>query len=345
VEPNQPESNGPNASSSPNGWSAPARVKAVALMGGVSLERGVPLGEIYETIRDAANLVWVDIQDPGPAELAVLLEELGFHPLALEDVAKGEQRPKVDEYKGHLFLVVYALRPEPDDETRSVELDLFIGRNYVVSLHRGPIAALDEAYARWTRGGALLREGVGFLVYTLLDALIDAYLPAIGRIEEAVAELELEMFERSRRGDVQALLRLRRSLVRLRRVLFPLREIFGVLLRRDQPLFPPQTLVYFQDVHDHLLRILDALDSERELVSGALDAQLSLLSTQLNQTMRALALVTAVVAIAGLTFGAYGMNFRVLPLADAPWGFAAVVGGTLALISLVLWIARRRGWL
>ena len=142
--------------------SVAAKVKTVACLGGVSLERGVPTEEIHEYIRDSANLVWMDVQDPGPAELSMLLEEFGFHPLALEDVTKGQQRPKVDEYKGYLFIVTYAVLTE--DHTRAVqtaEVDLFVGRNYVVTVHHGRVPALEEAYARWTRGGVMLCEGVG----------------------------------------------------------------------------------------------------------------------------------------------------------------------------------------
>src|SRR5262245_47887467 len=125
---------------------AAAHIKTVACVGGVSLERGVPIEEVREHLQDLSNLVWMDVQDPGPAELSLLLDEFGFHPLALEDVSKGQQRPKVDEYKGHLFVVLYAMLPGAGPkELRTVEVDLFIGRNFVVSIHRGRLPALEDA--------------------------------------------------------------------------------------------------------------------------------------------------------------------------------------------------------
>jgi magnesium transporter len=315
-------------------------------VGGVSLERGVPTEEISQYIRDASNLVWIDVQDPGPEELSMLLEEFGFHPLALEDVAKGQQRPKVDEYKGYLFVVTYAVIPaENAANLQTVEVDLFIGRNYVVTVHRGRVPALEDAYGRWTHGGAMLREGVGFLVYTVMDAVIDAYFPVIDGIENAVDEMEMGMFSQSSSDDVQGLLQLKRILVTLRRVLYPLRETFNVFLRRDQSMFSANTLVYFHDVHDHILRILDVLDIEREMVTGALEAFLTITSNRLNRTMKALSLITVVVAIAGVMFGAWGMNFDVIPLRGAPWGFWGVVAGTIGLIALVLILGWKRGWL
>ena len=131
------------------------RVKVVACLGGVSLERDIPAGEIHDYIREADYVVWVDVADPGPAEIAMLIDELGLHPLALEDAADGRRRPKADEFKGYLLLVTHAAIPGRDARgLRTAEVDLFIGRNYVVSIHRGRVPALEEALTRWTRGGA-----------------------------------------------------------------------------------------------------------------------------------------------------------------------------------------------
>src|SRR6185436_4600588 len=127
----------------------PACVKTVACLGGISLERGIPTEQLHEYIRDAGNLVWIDVQDPGPAEISMLLEVFGFHPLALEDVTKGQQRPKVDEYKGYMFVVTYAVTPGPvANELSTSEVYLFIGRNYVVTIHHGRVPAVEDAYGR-----------------------------------------------------------------------------------------------------------------------------------------------------------------------------------------------------
>lgn len=325
---------------------APPRVKTVACLGGISLERGVDEEDIHDYLSDASNLIWMDVQDPGPAELSMLLEEFGFHPLALEDVSRGQQRPKVDEYKGYLFVVTYGVASGSDfNALQTVEVDLFIGRNYVVTVHRGRMPALEEAAQRWTRGGAMLREGVGFLVYTVMDALIDSYFPVIDNIEVCVDDVELEMFTSFREQDIQGLLKLKRTLVALRRVLYPLRETFHTFIRRDHPFFTANTRVYFQDVYDHVLRILDVLDIEREMVTGATEAYLTVLSNRLNMTMKTLTVITICVAIAGIVFGAWGMNFDAIPLAKTPGGFWLVFGGTLALVAGALVYSWRRRWL
>jgi magnesium transporter len=321
------------------------RVRTMACLGGVSLERGVPTNEIHDYIQEADNIVWMDVQDPGPGELAMLIDEFGLHPLALEDAARGQRRPKVEEFKGYLLLVTYAaVSGEDAMELQTAEVDLFIGRNYVVSIHRGRIPALEEALTRWTRGGPMLREGVGFLVYAVLDAIIDSFAPFIGRIEEQIDQTEIAVLTRSDEIGIRSLLRLKRDLAGLRRVLYPLRSVFQVLLRRDHPLFPGNTEIYLRDVLDHILRILDDLDADRDMASSALEASLAINANRLNQTMKTLAVITVAVAVVGSVFGAYGMNFENIPLASAPWGFCVIALGTLALVAAGLLASWWLGW-
>jgi magnesium transporter len=321
------------------------RVKAVACLGGVSLERGVPVDEIHDYLHEPDTVVWVDVQDPGPAEIAMLVDEFGLHPLALEDAAHGQRRPTADEFKGYLLLVTYAAIPGGDVQgLRTAEVDLFIGRNYVVSVHRGRVPALEDALTRWTRGGAMLREGVGFLVYEVLNAIIDSFVPFVEAIEDAIDETEIAVLSRSDETGIMNLLRLKRDLAALRRVLYPLRSVFQVLLRRDHPFFPGNTEVYLRDVFDHVLRLLDDLDGERDRASSALEASLAINAKRLNQTMKTLAVITVAVAVVGSVFGAYGMNFEALPLASAPGGFWVVSLGTIALVAAALLAGWRLGW-
>lgn len=322
-----------------------ARVKVVACLGGVSLERDIPAVEIHDYIREPDYVVWVDVADPGPAEIAMLIDELGLHPLALEDAADGRRRPKADEFKGYLLLVTYAAIAGPDARGhRTAEVDLFIGRNYVVSIHRGRVPALEEALARWTRGGAMLREGVGFLVYEVLDAIVDSFAPVIARIEEEIDEIEVALLTRPDEEAVRSLLRLKREIAALRRVLYPLRSVFQLLMRPDHPFFPSNSEVYLREVLGHALRLLDDLDAGRDMASGALEASLAINANRLNQTMKKLAVITVAVAVVGSVFGAYGMNFENLPLASSPWGFWTVGLGTIALVTSALLAGWRLGW-
>jgi magnesium transporter len=176
-----------------------------------------------------------------------------------------------------------------------------------------------------------------------MDAIIDAYFPLLEAIEEEVDETEMAMFVRQDEECTLRLLRLKRSLFALRRVLHPLREIFQVFLRRDHAYFSPGTSVYFQDVYNHVLRILDVLDIERDMVTGALEAYMAVVSNRLNRTMKAIGVFTVAVAIISAVFGAYGMNFKEIPLADDPWGFWVILAGTVAVIAGLLGYFWKRG--
>ena len=321
-------------------------MRTLACLGGVSLERGVPATEIHEYIQESDNVVWVDVQDPGSAETAILEEEFGFHTLALEGATQlGQGRPKLDEFKGYLVLLTYAALPGgPSRELWTAGVNLFIGRNYVVSIHRGPVPALDQAAARWTAGGPRLRDGVGFLLYTVLDALMDSYLPLIEEIENEIGEIEIAMLGLGDDAVVRRLLRLKRTLVELRRLLYPLREILQVLLRRDQQPFLTHSEMYLREVESHVLQILDVLETEREMAAGALEASLTVSSNRLNRTMKTLAVITVAVAVVASVFGAYGMNFAAVPLAGSPWGFWVISLGTLASVLAAIGLGRARGW-
>jgi magnesium transporter len=329
----------------PADHAAKGKLRLVACVGGVSIERGFPPSEISEYLKERTTTVWVDIQDPGEEQAELLLEEFGFHPLAVEDACKGEQRPKIEEYRGYLFIVAYALPDTPDArDVRPLEVHAFIGRNYVVTVHRGPVPALDEAYRRWTRGGALLGEGVGFLAYTVFDAMVDTFFPTIDLIGDDLDDRQEQMFEHPNRDFVPDLLRIRRGIVQLRRVLAPMRDVFSFLLRHDLTIFEAESRAYFQNVYDHVIRLLDNLEVLRELATGALEAYMTVLSNRLNATMRTLTVFTIALAFVGAVFGAWGMNVAV-PLAESTLAFWLISGTASTFILAGLIWARYRRWL
>ena len=305
--------------------------------------RSIPTAEVSEVLRGDGIIVWLDIQDPGEADLEMLREEFGFHRLALEDAAKQQQRPKIDEYPDYFFVVMYAPASDPaahDIETE--EIDVFVGRNYVVTLHRGELPALKDAVARWEKTDPELRGQVGFLLHTVTDSVIDAYFPIVDGIEDRLDDLELSLFSKTSRFDAEELLSTKRNLYTLRKAIYPLREVFNVLLRRDQAIFTAATYPYFQDSYDHVLRLLDSVDIERDMATGALEAQLSIVSNRLNETMKRLTVVAICVAIMGAVFGAWGMNFDEVPLHRLGMlGFYIIFAGTLLIVAVALIFAKR----
>lgn len=292
--------------------------------------------------------LWVDMTGPTEDDLRTLRDVFHFHPLAIEDTLKQRQRPKLEEYEGYFFLTIHAAQPGRERNARLTwdELDIFFGPRYVVTVHPQAVPALEDAQVRLTRAAPALRAGGDYLLYTILDAAVDTYFPVIDRVDAALERLEDQLFRKPSARTLDHIFALKRTLLQMRRVAAPLRDLLNGLTRRDLPLIRPHTLVYFRDIFDHLLRITDAIDTHRDLITGALDIYLSVISNRLNEVMKVLTVVTAAFASLAVITGVYGMNFeRAFPPFDWPYGFAAVLLGMAGVVAVMLALFRRKGWL
>ncbi|MCA1597063.1 MAG: magnesium transporter CorA family protein, partial [Chloroflexi bacterium] len=228
------------------------------------------------------------------------------------------------------------------------EVDIFVGQNYIVSLHPGHVPALSEAMRRWENTTAVARDRVGFLAHIVVDAIVDAYFPVTDNIDERLDRLESNIFRGGSSGNPEELLALKRSVFALRKAIYPLKDAFNTFPRREHALFDLETHPHFQDVYDHILRLLDIVDIQRDMITDAMDAHLAFVSNSLNETMKTLTVLGICVAIAGAVFGAWGMNVRGVPFAFTSVhgvyvGFWLVCLLTVALMALGLLWARRRG--
>jgi len=302
--------------------------------------------EISELIRQKDQLIWVDLQGPHEPDLALLTEEFGFHPLAIEDATRAHERPKIETFAGYYFLIFYALRY--DTEMQRIvpqQVSLFIGSNYLVCIHAEPVAAIDETIRRWQRNERDFGADVAELLYHLLDTIVDDYFPILDTLIERVEDVEEQIFDRFRPEALQEIFALKRELLMMRRVIAPERDILNVLLRREMPIYPREMVTYFQDVYDHTIRVTDSIDTYRDLLSSALDAFLSLQSNQLNEIVKILTIASIILMTSALIAGIYGMNFDVMPELRWPFGYAFALGlMALASLTLIVFFKRRR-WL
>ncbi len=306
-------------------------------------ESGPPV--IHHCLAEPGHLLWLDLLDPTPDELASVEREFGLHPLAMEDVAKGRQRPKLDAYDGYYYLVCYALVHGPaGPEFEPSQLNIFVGKNFVLTIHTEQIGILSQTLTRWEQAGCRHSDGVGFLLYFILDAVVDDYFPVLDAIDERIEELEQSLFTQFKEESLREIFALKRCLVTMRKVIAPLRDTVNQFVRREEPIFGSNTALYFADVYDHVLRVVDTLDTHRDILTGTLEAYLSVLSNRLNEVMKKLTALATVVGGAGLILGAWGMNLDHVPLKDKPWGFAAVLGGTIVAMLLGLLAAWKERW-
>jgi len=303
------------------------------------------LEDLSELITEKQTTIWVDVVGPTPEEIARIGEEFHFHPLALEDVARGGQRPKVDQYDDYQFIVFYGLTISAD-RCQSREVDIFLGKHYMVTFHASDLPAIAQIAERWRANAAKLgNHSVGFLLHSLLDALVDEYFPVLDDIAERSENLE-EAIILAGQPTLQAeILRLRRELLLIRRVAGPERDVMNVLIRRDPPLFGSKEMVYFQDLFDHLLRVTDTVDIYRDMLSSVLDANLSMVSYTLNVVVKRLTSYSIILMSISIIAGIYGMNFVYMPELDWRWGYPFALGLMVAIATAEVGIFRRIGWL
>lgn len=304
-------------------------------------DESITLDSISDILPNSGNILWLDIQDPTPGDLELLRHEFGFHELALEDVAHAHQRAKVDQYEGYYFVVFYAVRPGEVHE-----LQLFIGENYLVTVHRGEVQEISQTAERWRRNADRMERGVGALVYSLLDAIVDGYFPVVDDVAERVEMVEEAIFDPGRVQNCLAdVFALKKELLNLRRTLTPERDVLNILVRRDAPILGEGTVVYFQDVYDHTVRVLDSIDLYRDQLSGSLDAYLTVVSNRLNFVMKRMTALATILMTMALIAGIYGMNFQLTPSNDWEYGFWYAVGSMVLIgVGLAGWF-RRIGWL
>ena len=276
------------------------------------------------------NIVWADVADPTSSDFEELAEEFGFHHLSIEDCRNEHQRPKVEEYPGYYFIVLYeAELVGPHDRLELRELNIFLGKNYLVTVHSRPIRAVDTAARLWHEWTDRAEHGAGLLAYILIDAIVDDYLPLLDVVSDRMDDLEDSIFGDFQSGAIEEIFGIKKKLLFPRRSITPLRDVFNTLLRREQPIFARETHVYFQDVFDHLIRVSDTIDTLRDMLSSTMDAYLSVSGNRMNQIMKRLTSISTILMSVTLVAGVYGMNFDLMP--ELKWQY----GYVFALLSMV----------
>jgi magnesium transporter len=296
------------------------------------------VADISELRLEAQNIVWADVSDPTSEDFVELSEEFGFHHLSIEDCRHSHQRPKIEEYSGYYFIVLYeAELVGPNDQLELRELDIFLGKNYLVTVHGRPIRAIETAKRLWREWTDRSEQGSGLLSYLLIDAVVDDYLPLLDMISDRMDDLEDSIFGEFRPEAIEEIFSVKKKLLFMRRAITPLRDVFNTLLRREQPIFPREIHVYFQDVFDHLIRVADTIDTLRDMLSSTMDAYLSVSGNRMNQVMKRLTSISTILMSVTLIAGIYGMNFVFMPELRWRYGYVfawlSIVGSGLALYA------------
>jgi magnesium transporter len=293
----------------------------------------------------APNIVWVDVSDPTSQDFEKLAKQFGFHPLSIEDCRHQHQRPKVEEFPGYYFIVLYEVELVGSTRLGLGELGIFLGKNYLVTVHSQPIRAIKTAERLWRSWTDLAERGSGLLAYLLIDAIVDEYLPLLDTLSDHMDAMEDQIFAEFQVGAIEEIFRIKKELLVLRRAVTPLRDVFNTLLRREQPIFSRETHTYFQDVFDHLIRVADTIDTLRDMIGSMMDAYLSISGNRMNMVMKTLTSISTILMSATLVAGIYGMNFDYMPELRWRYGYIGTLVSMLAVGLAIYFYFRKIKWL
>jgi magnesium transporter len=312
------------------------------------LRTGLSTEDIVDIIHAGEGRIWVDVLLGDDKEWVELGQQLGLHPLTLEDTLNSESRIKVEEYENFLFVVVrdaqFALdTPEPYD-FETWNLYLYVSQSFLITVHARASEAIDTIARRLHTAPELIDRGTDYLAYQILDSLVDSYFPLLDKIDEFVDELETGVFERSEATEtLSCIFDLKRTLLALRRHQAPLREAMTTLANRPSPFLVPATQIYMRDVYDHVVRQVESIETYRDLLSGALEIHFSVVSNRLNEVMKALSIIATVILPATWVASIYGMNFDWMPWLHSPFGFwIAMAVMTGVSVVLLMWLRSKR---
>jgi magnesium transporter len=321
-------------------------VNCVAYQNGRKLA-DIPVEDISEYVSRPDCFVWVALSEPTDAELDLMAEEFGLHELAVEDAKRPHQRPKLDEYGEDLFAVIRTVeRPTPDGELVEVEVAVFVGRNYVLSVRHNTQRGFIDVRARTEREPDQLRHGSGYVFYALMDAIVDRYFPVLESLEEELERLEETIFRTTpSRASIEAFYDLKHELMVLKHAVAPLMEVAGKLYGGRVPALCAGLGEYFRDVYDHLHRVNEAIEQMREMLQTAISVSFTLINLTESETTKRLAAWGALITIPTLIAGIYGMNFKLIPELEWTFGYPFALALMVAVDGYLIYRFRKAGWL
>ena len=327
-------------------------IRSLYYVPGQPIQKDFPPEKFPELVQNPQSVLWVDFISEPPEVCKPILEEFGFHPLAIDDALQETHVPRLDDWGDYLYIVLNYMDFKLDGDTWESEvdeLDAFLGKNYIVTHHDHQISAVDDTWVVCDRDERNVHEGADHILYRITDHLISAYMPAVEKIDEAIDQIEDQVFNRPSPHALERLFSIKRVLLAMRRIIVPQREVLNKLARDDYQVIDRKDRVFFRDIYDHLVRLHDLNESLRDIVGGVQDTYLSSVNNRMNEIMKTLTVIT--VLFMPLTFltGYFGMNFFE-PLGNLKeWTTTFVFYLTLVVILLLplgmyIWF-RRRTWL
>ncbi len=306
----------------------------------------IPVEDISDHLSLPGCFVWVALRDASDAELDLMQDEFGLHPLAVEDAHHGHQRPKIEEYGKTVFTVLHLIEYTPTDSLKLGEVNVFTGHNFVLSVRNGSSQGFLGVRERCEGEPELLRQGASFVLYALMDAVVDRYFPLVDALEVELETIENQIFDRGAgRANIERLYELKHKVTTLRHAVSPLLDAVGKLYGGRVPSVCMASTEYFRDIADHLARLQTAIDTIRDTIGTAIQVNLSMVTIEESEVTKRLAAWAGIFAVATFLVGVWGMNFEFMPELKSRWGYPGALALIASACGLMYWRFRRVGWL
>jgi magnesium transporter len=320
-------------------------INCAAYAGGRRLA-DIELNNVHDILKEKDKFVWIGLYEPSEEILSKVQDEFNLHDRAIEDAHRAHQRPKIELYGDSIFVVLRTGQMNQERHIEFGETHFFVGMNFIVSIRHGSSIPYTEVRSRCEKMPDLLGKGQGFVLYAIMDFIVDRYFPVVDELEQELEVIEDKIFKgKPSRETTEQIYELKRELLEVKRAVSPLIDICNRLMRFDIKSISNETQPYFRDIYDHAVRINEMIDNTRELLNTALEANFSLISISQNDTSKKFAGWAAIIAMPTMIAGFYGMNFKFMPELDWHYGYYAVIIITIAVCSLLYYFFRRSGWL
>jgi magnesium transporter len=312
------------------------------------IEENIETAELPKLLNDLNNLVWVDMEAPGPEEVKILGEVFNFHPLSIEDAVETRNNPKVESFPDYLFFIVHGIKNETDSHNFvTKELDGFLGKNYIVTFHHENFRSIEVIKQQIRNNPYACSRGADYLLHQILDQIIDFYIPIVDDFDQAITEIEERVLNLKKTDGriLGEIMDLKRSVNRLLRVSSKQLNVIYRLGHGEFPLISTQILPFYRDVYDHLQKVSELAENYRDLVNGLLDIHFSMVASRTNDVMKVMTIFSAIMLPLSLIAGIYGMNFENMPELKTTYGYFIVLGLMALVALLLLFYFWRKGWI
>jgi len=303
--------------------------------------------EIKNAFNDPNNFIWLDIKDVDDADIDILSEVFNLHPLTIEDFIMPNARPKIENFNDYFFLIMFSMESHNviKGKINTAELDCCLGKNFLVTAHNSGIGPLATIKERVRKNSPIIKNNGDFFLYSILDCLVDSYFPTINEFDNMVDEMSDELFREPTNATLKKIYTLKNEIMYLRRTIGPQADVISLIIRSEFPFISAASAVYFRNIYDNLVRLNDIVGTSRDVVTGAMEAYVSVVSNRLNEIMKTLTIMTTIMMPLTLIASIYGMNFKHMPELSSKIGYPMVISIMLVLASIMLYYFKRRKWL